>query len=216
MKIEGLKKLTDEAMRGGNWGLREICQHPWQINFSGVEYTLATDGKVMILLKNTTNEFQPMPAEYCRRVLEYLQFPVRGQKMPLNDLKAWAGPAIWLQEQPCGGCGGSGFYCKGGNDCECEDEDSWHQDAFKCEDCEGSGKWKTMPLRLGRIGELYFNLNLIAAALETAEWGDVLIEVDEYRAIINGDGWRVWVMAMSKNFKPAKEPEVQTLEVRVS
>lgn len=213
MKIEGLKKLTDEANRGGNWGLREICQHPWQINFSGVEYTLATDGKVMIILKNTTNEFHPMTAAYCARVLEYLQFPVRGQKMPLEHLKAWAGPAVWLEEKPCGECDGSGFYCKGGLECDCEDEDTLHDDPFKCEDCEGSGKWKTMPLRLGRIGDLYFNLNLLAAAIETAEGGDVLIEVDKYRAIINGDGWRVWIMAMSKSSTHAKEPEVPALAV---
>jgi hypothetical protein len=213
MKIEGLKKLTDAAARGGNWGLREICQHPWQINFSGVEYTLATDGKIMAIVKNTTNEFQPMTAAYCERVLSYLQNPVRGQKMTLNDFKAWAGPAVWLEEQPCGECGGSGFYCKGGNDCECEDVDSQHEDPFKCEDCEGSGKWETMPLRLGRIGKLYFNLNLIAAAIETAEGGDIQLEVDEYRAIINGDGWRVWIMAMSQSFKPAKEPEVPALAV---
>lgn len=214
MKVEGLKKLTDEASRGSNWGLREICQHPWQINFSGVEYTLATDGKIMVILKNTTNEFQPMTAAYCARVLEYLQFPVRGQKMPLDQLKTWAGPAIWIEDQPCGECGGSGFYCKGGNDCECEDpDDSWHGKPLKCEECEGSGKWKTMPLRLGRIGKLYFNLNLVAAAIETAEGGAILIEVDEHRAIINGDGWRVWIMAMSRSFEPAKEPEVPALAV---
>lgn len=212
MKIEGLKKLTDEAMRGGNWGLREICQHPWQINFSGVEHTLATDGKVMVILKNTTNEFQPMTAEYCRRVLEYLQYPINGQKMTLESLKTWAGPCVWLQEQPCGECGGSGFYCKGGNDCECE-EDGWHQDTFKCEDCDATGKWKTMPIRLGRIGGLYFNLNLIAAALETAEGGAILLEVDKYKAIINGDGWRVWVMAMSPAFMPKGEPEVPAFAI---
>jgi len=213
MKVEGLKKLTDEAARGGNWGLREICQHPWQINFSGIEYTLATDGKVMMILKNTTNDFPPMTAEYCSRVLEYLQFQVRGQKMPLETLKTFVGPAIWLEEQSCRECGGSGFYCKGGNDCDCEDEESFHEDPFECEVCKKSGKWKTMPTRLGRIGQLYFNLNLIAAALETAEGGDVLLEVDKYRAIINGDGWRVWVMGMTPDFKPVKEPEVPALAV---
>jgi hypothetical protein len=211
MKIEGLKKLTDEASRGGNWRLREICQHPWQINFSGVEYTLATDGKVMAIVRNTTNDFPPMTAEYCKRVLSYLQFPVRGEKMPLDRLKAWAGPAIWLEEQPCGECGGSGFYCKAGNDCECEDD--FHEDALKCEDCEATGKQQSMPFRLGRIGKLYFNLNLVAAALETAEGGDILLEVDEHRAIVNGDGWRVWVMAMSQSFKPEKEQEVPTFAV---
>lgn len=213
MKIEGLKKLTDAAMRGDNWGLREICQHPWQINFSGVEHTLATDGKVMAVVKNTTNEFPPMTAAFCERVLGYLQSPVRGHRMPLEALKGWAGPAVWLQEQPCGECGGSGVYCKGGDDCECEDEDLWHEETFKCDDCAGAGKMETMPLRLGRIGKLFFNLNLVAAALETAEGGDVLLDLDEFRATINGDGWRAWVMAMSQSFTPAKELDVPALAV---
>jgi hypothetical protein len=211
MKIEGLKKLVDENCRGDNWGIAEICQKPWQINFSGIEYTLASDGKAMIILKNTTNEFLPLSAAYCARVLPHLQFPVGGQKMSIELLKRWAGPPIWSNSEPCDECKGSGISCEGGY--HCEDDEDFHETQQKCEDCSGSGKVVAMPLRLGRVGKLYFNLNLVAGVLETATTEDVLVEVDECRLIINGEGWRAWIMGLSQSFKPEKEPMVPVLTI---
>ena len=215
MRIETLKKLVDPEVRGQSMGYREMCQKPWQINFSGVEYTLATDGKAMVILKNATNDFMPLNGEGCARVLEFLQMPVRGIKTPLSKLKEFCGEAVWTRDEECGECGGTTVRCNGGDGCTCEfeEDDDGHDLPLTCEVCK-DGKVSRMPFRVGKIGALPFNLAFVACLLETVTDDEVLVEVDEHRLIINGGGWRVWAMGLSMSFRPEKESEVPVLALQ--
>lgn len=212
MKIEGLKKLTDEATRGDNWGLKAICQRPWRVICDGAEYTMASDGKALIVMKGCKRKLKVFEGGGIQLVLDYIRTPVRGTKMSMPKLKEFVGPPVWNHSDPCEDCKGTGTFCEGGNLCECEED--WHDVAGKpmpCEGCGGDGKIELMPLRVGRIGKLLFNLNLIGAALESAEDAEVLVELDEHRIVVSGKDWRVWVMSLNATY--IKEPEVPALTV---
>lgn len=211
MKIEGLKKLVDENLRGDNWGIRAICQRPWRVICDGVEYTFASDGKALIVLKGCKRKYKILDGGGINTVLDLIRTPIRGQKMSLARLKEFVGPPVWNHCDPCDDCRGTGFFCEGGDACDCDED--WHDNdkPLKCEGCGGDGKIELMPLRVGRIGKLFFNLNLVGAALESADDPEVLVELDEHRIAVTGKDWRVWVMSLNATY--IKEPQVPELAV---
>lgn len=202
MKIETLKKVIVPKESLYRYFLKEC----WQINFSGLEYTLATNGKIMIIVRNTTNEFLPLDAEGCKRVLPYLQEPVEGVEMPLSKVKDWAGAYVPEEKRPCARCKATGrWICPGGKACECsEDFEFIHFDPeeIECPDCDGSGSINVVVTRLGRVGHLQINMNLLAQVLETAEADRIKVHAGKWSLTITADHWRAWIMGF---YKPNQE-----------
>lgn len=195
MKLETLKNLIPSYRE---IPIRHISTQIWNVPWADGYWLLATDCKAMIFrkilrsepgLSGKYNSLSGREWEAARPILEH---PVCGFEVPLAAVKTWAGGASWLKREPCATCHGTG-------------EDSWvdpdgeFSGVDPCGDCDGGIAVTHFPYRLGRIGEHIFNRTYLACLLETAEDKTVRVDVTDApqeMVVVNGNGWRVWVMAM--------------------
>jgi len=190
---------------------------PFSVVIHGQAWTIATDGWIMVALKDVINEaplLEQMSPGICG-VFDDFTAPPRG--LDLAALKEWAGPVErMVKHHECKSCSNTGtMTCKCCNgtgraegtcdecryeiqfDCHCEDG------KVDCDNCDGKGQWDEPPARRpGFLFGVFLDRNLLARAIEPLQVAQVnlRIPVNKFKAIHIADPedhWRILVMPMS-------------------
>ena len=170
---------------------KEIVQHPWLVQWHGDPWTVATDGRQLVLLRGHHADAPEAPPDVLARFQPMLD-AAAGTPLDWPRFAAWIGPAT--AGETCRNCGGDGR-CNG---CHCDAE-------HDCGDCDGTGKVDPGPVPMrfrGHLADRHRLARLLphldATGPVTAAWVLAPNATDgSHMLVIDGPGWRLCLMEMT-------------------
>jgi hypothetical protein len=184
---------------------------PRTMTVRGTTLAVATDGHVLIAVHAPEDAFPALTHEAAEAgIRRMLTWRTAGEEVSLAALKAWLGPAERERLEACTHCGGPDRFathdCPG---CRAEAETYTGIAAGEvpgCHECEGGYVEFVPDPRPAWIGELLFNRNLLAIALEHLDAPTVrlaaFVDHEAWRkggvpcVVVDGPGWRVVLAGM--------------------
>ncbi len=181
-----LWKLTAPDFPGSGKS-KDIVSRPHRIKHGGETWTVATDGRALVALREAVLEFGYPVGELAENTEKQLSDKMKytGQTRPVDlaELKEWAGEVVWAE--PCPACKGI----------------SRNNEYVSCSFCDGDGDVTPEPRR-GWLYGVPIDRRRLACALEHfAGNGTLYLQgkdkhgQDEQFWVV-GEGWIVSLMPM--------------------
>lgn len=182
-----------------NERLGGLVTHPWSLNWHGERYSVATNGRILLAIRDNESTHPPATDRHCAAITKHLD----RSGTPIGDtdvgtLREWVGTPQEAKEVPCRRCHG-----KGEIDCDCCDTPL----ALDCDECDGDGKIRDeIEVRSGWVGSVLINRSLLAPVLphlsgpcrmEDVRFEDsTFIQKDQSAVLLIGKEWRVLLIGM--------------------
>lgn len=194
MNIEWIRErftCSDERLANSR---RSHTAAPKVVQLNDEAWLMGTDGHVAVAIRHD-GDGEPIEPGLADRISIIFGTPGQAVRLPVSDLRAWAGEPMWLSTVTCTECHGSG---EGYGECECRCGNI-HQAA--CYECNGTGHTvEGLEVRPAMLLGVALNKLLLARLLE----GVTDEEVDAFPNIERGtltfvppDGsWRGAVMGL--------------------